>query len=293
MSAEHRLGIDTHAFYDSVDPNREPLPIAHTSEYLDLEQYRDSRFIVMPFVSEHNLYVIKAVKENPRLLGAMLWVNPNSSAPNASEYDDIETVESLLQKDHVVGVKMHPVFIRLPMNDKSYFPYYDAAQRNGVPVLLHASASKKELDSPEMGQEISERFPDLKIIFAHLGGLDAKWIEPAVRLALENPNIYLNTTSLPQLGRGPRTDINTGIKSRLTDLSEDEVRSQLREAIRLLGILLSSDPQKVVAGTDIGYELPENCDLAYGIREAGEEIERMVLTENPYRLFGKNLKPLV
>ncbi len=72
------------------------------------------------------------------------------------------------------GVKMHPDHQSFWVDDATLFPIYEALAESGLILVLHAGENINLPDpargTPERLAGVIKRFPDLKIIVAHLGG---------------------------------------------------------------------------------------------------------------------------
>jgi predicted TIM-barrel fold metal-dependent hydrolase len=105
-------------------------------------------------------------------------------------------------QDNAVGVKVHPEFQNFYVDDEKAFPLYEELQRLKLPILLHCGAEMTSPDnvnvhsSPKGILKVIEKFPELKIIGAHMGGL-LMWEEVLKRLVGEN--IYFDTSDSVRL----------------------------------------------------------------------------------------------
>ncbi|MFC1532591.1 amidohydrolase family protein [Thermodesulfobacteriota bacterium] len=73
-------------------------------------------------------------------------------------------------------VKLHPDYQGFYINDQRMFPFYEAAQTAGMPILFHAGLDNglppPVHATPQKLIEIHKAFPGLPIIAAHMGGED-------------------------------------------------------------------------------------------------------------------------
>lgn len=103
------------------------------------------------------------------------------------------------------GIKV--IAPRRSYNDKSYFPLYARASQLRMPVLFHTGVVHRfprdgfyGTDSSNMRpvylDGIARRFPDLRLIGAHLG---ACWIDEACAVAEANPNVYFDLSGVVTL----------------------------------------------------------------------------------------------
>lgn len=93
-------------------------------------------------------------------------VHPES--PTLAE--DVEAVARAGLK----GIKLHPLYQEFYVDEPRAFPVYEAIRDAGLILLCHAGYDMgfgdDDLASPERFVPVVERFPDLKLVLAHLGG---------------------------------------------------------------------------------------------------------------------------
>lgn len=100
-----------------------------------------------------------------------------------------------LQKNGYKGIKVHPDYQGFYVDEKRMYPFYEAAQSCGFPILFHAGTDRG-LPSPVHAlpkhfAKVRNDFPDLKMIAAHMGG-EGNY-EETKRLLL-GEDIYLDTS---------------------------------------------------------------------------------------------------
>jgi predicted TIM-barrel fold metal-dependent hydrolase len=97
------------------------------------------------------------------------------------------------------GLKLDPSLQRFAIDDaERAFPVYAAAQKLGIPMLIHCGMSwarvgRSSLAQPLLLEPVIEAFPDLRIVIPHLGW---PWAAEAVMLAVKHRNVYLDTSVL-------------------------------------------------------------------------------------------------
>lgn len=79
-----------------------------------------------------------------------------------------------------------------PTSDIAY-DVYDACSENDVPVMVHTGPHGMPFSVPGMFMPVAEDYPELPIIFAHMGGAYTLTQE-AILIAERYDNIYLDTT---------------------------------------------------------------------------------------------------
>jgi uncharacterized protein len=116
------------------------------------------------------------------------WINP----------DDKE-LDGFLAKniDSISLFKIHPSIQRRRITDESYKKYIRLAVENKKPIVVHCGRWK-EIASYEYPLEVAKKYPELKIILAHLGGDQPElYLECAKEVKnLNSKNIYLGTESI-------------------------------------------------------------------------------------------------
>ena len=90
------------------------------------------------------------------------------------------------------GVKIHPDFQKLAIDDPSAIETYRAIARRGMPVLFHMGDLRYDHSHPERLARVLDKIPELRVIAAHFGGYSV-WDE-AVRL-LAGSQAYYDTSS--------------------------------------------------------------------------------------------------
>jgi predicted TIM-barrel fold metal-dependent hydrolase len=74
------------------------------------------------------------------------------------------------------GFKMHPDYQGFFVDERRLFPFYEAAQAEGMPILFHTGVDlglpETVHATPQRLAQVLREFPRLRIIAAHLGGQD-------------------------------------------------------------------------------------------------------------------------
>lgn len=89
------------------------------------------------------------------------------------------------------GIKIHPDFQKLAIDDESAIDTYKAIARRGLPVLFHMGDNRYDFSSPERLTNLLRRVPDLQVVAAHFGG----WNIWPQSLAHPQPESVLYDTS--------------------------------------------------------------------------------------------------
>ncbi|MBI2085893.1 amidohydrolase family protein [Candidatus Daviesbacteria bacterium] len=283
-SSEVEKRIDTHAY---LGKSEVIAVLRSTSPYFKRKEHSDTHFLVMPFEARFNTAILRQVSRNPRFLGMYLMFNPNEALQFWTQADRVENIAALMERDYVVGLKSLPSFYRIRMNDPRYFPYYETARQHGMPVLLHAASSGQDFNSAEMTREVLDRFPDLTIILAHFGGLYPEYMAEAVKLAEECPRLYLNTTTMHQIG-GSRRVSDAGVRVTIMG-SENDTEAMKREAFDIFMGLCKTRPEQILYGSDLGWNPPEESSL-WPVDQVSEALAHTIFIDNPRRIFRTHMK---
>ncbi|MCL2484732.1 MAG: amidohydrolase family protein [Endomicrobia bacterium] len=98
-------------------------------------------------------------------------------------------------KDNACGIKLQSEFQLFFVDDEKAFPMYEELQKLQIPVLFHCgvelSSPGEVRSSPDRILNVMKKFPELKIIGAHMGGF-LMWDEVLEKLA--GKNIYFDTS---------------------------------------------------------------------------------------------------
>jgi uncharacterized protein len=118
------------------------------------------------------------------------------------EYDDWKNEIDGLFRMGCLGIKLHPEFQGIDLADPRLDPFFDAAAGRFI-VLIHMGDTVKSpanFSTPRKLAKILDRFPNLTVVAAHMGGLHF-WEESLEELA--GRDLYFDTSStLPFIDRG-------------------------------------------------------------------------------------------
>lgn len=97
------------------------------------------------------------------------------------------------------GIKIHPDFQRVPIDEPRAIAMYKAIAKAGLPVLFHMGDARYDYSTPERLTNLIRQVPDLIAIAAHFGGWQA-WEHSYEHILPENV-FYDTSSSLMFLGR--------------------------------------------------------------------------------------------
>lgn len=131
-----------------------------------------------------NSYIAKMVSEHPDRFIGLGTLHPDSDEIE----DEVEEIIALGLK----GVKLHPDFVRIALDDPRCERIYRAIEGR-IPVLVHAGDSRYCYSNPEQIKPVLEKHPNLTFIAAHLGGYTV-W-ERAAKELVKYPNLFVDCSS--------------------------------------------------------------------------------------------------
>lgn len=145
--------------------------------------------IIFPFTEGYfnNEDILGYVEENPERLIPFCAVNPWNGQ------EALDDLEECLKKGFK-GVKLHPTLCGFPLsNQKLVNPIFEIVQSYGGVVIVHGSADL--YNCPLEFDRMARRFPQVPLIMVHCGFF-WEW-ELAIEVAMENDNLYLETSRVP------------------------------------------------------------------------------------------------
>jgi predicted TIM-barrel fold metal-dependent hydrolase len=141
-------------------------------------------------IAETIINVIKTYKDK---FFTLLWLNPILSTDF-----NIKVIEKYVINGPINGVKAH---IQMNARDKRMEPLAEALEKYDVPILFHAwykTVEKNIYESdPSDIADLAMRFPDLRILMAHLSGCRKRGVQDIKK----HKNISIDTSgSQPEDG---------------------------------------------------------------------------------------------
>lgn len=96
------------------------------------------------------------------------------------------------------GVKLMPMYAGFFPNDRQFDDFWSYVSRHALPVLLHTgttfiSQAPLECTLPRHLDEVAIRFPDAKLILAHIGH---PYEAEAIVVARKHPHVYVDISAL-------------------------------------------------------------------------------------------------
>lgn len=112
--------------------------------------------------------------------------------------DYMDRLKHAIEELGLKGIKFGPIYNRVSLDDRRLVPVYEYAVANDLPLTLHMGTTYPrdcpiDLGRPIHVEPIALRYPDLKIVMAHLGH---PWYEECIAIVRKQPNVYADTSAL-------------------------------------------------------------------------------------------------
>ncbi len=195
-----------------------------------------------------NDFIFKCLERDPRLMGM---------GSTHAAFDDQEREFERIVEMGLCGIKLHCDFQGFAIDDERMDKAYRLAENYRLPVLFHMGDESSDLTTPMRLRRVMEKFPDLIIIAAHMGGyLQKEWSERY----LVGQNVYF-------------------------DVSEWE---NLMSAEELCDMIERHGREKVLFGCDYPLISPFDAALSFANCGLGSETLHMIFHKNAEKLFKIN-----
>jgi len=238
--------VDVHAHFGKWPF---PIPVRNAEGLLRLMDEAEiemcllsSALAIVYDMREGNRALAEAIAPHPRLRG-YVTLNANYLAESCEEMD------RYLDGETFVGVKIHPSYQGRSAGSVENLRLMEQAAQRGRPLLIHTMGEEAVAETVEA----AARFPEMKVILAHGGGV--AW-QAAASKAGQAPNLYVEFCA-----------------------SACEYW-KVTEGLRLAGA------EKVLFGSDMDLISPHFIRGMYDSSEMDEETRRKVYRDNAIKLFG-------
>lgn len=115
------------------------------------------------------------------------WLNPHLPGEAAK-------LRRLVIDEGFMGVKLHPVLHAFAPDRPLLDPIMAAAEELRVPVLVHTGHPMHA--TPWQAAGLAKRWPSVAVVMEHMG-LQMGWVDSAIEVAGEHPNLILGITAMP------------------------------------------------------------------------------------------------
>ncbi len=155
------------------------------------------RAIVLGFRARHvgvlvpNEYVAEYVRRHPEKLIGFCSIDP-------SDADALEQLDHSIDDLGLRGLKVAPIYQNIHPSDARFVALMERAEARGVPVLIHQGTTfcenvSLELANPVLLQPLALRFPQLRMVIAHMGH---PWIAETLVLIRKHRHLYSDISAL-------------------------------------------------------------------------------------------------
>ncbi|RJP24654.1 MAG: hypothetical protein C4520_03635 [Candidatus Abyssobacteria bacterium SURF_5] len=199
------------------------------------------------------------------------WVCGSADPKNLTA-DVLKSVEADMAEDRIRALKFYIGYQHYYPDDEDCVPLYQLAIKYGLPVIFHTGdcvspMARLRYSHPLTIDDLAFRFPDLKIVMAHIGN---PWIWDAAEVIYKNENVCADLSGLI-----------TGLPAEYKEEYREWVRRQVQDAIYYCGA------DNMMFGTD--YCLishAEAIDFFSHLRIKREDLEK-IFSRTALKLFGK------
>ncbi|MBO6586232.1 MAG: amidohydrolase family protein [Gracilimonas sp.] len=148
----------------------------------------------------HGVYKESFLQEQPERF--MLSYEPDLSLEDhtgaARQFE-----EDVLSGKYAALGELGLVYEGIPLNTPDLYPYYEVAQKHGVPVLIHTGFSGPNPQqvlspafrigtaNPLLVEDVVMDFPDLQIVMMHMGW---PFFDEGLYMLSTYPNVYMETS---------------------------------------------------------------------------------------------------
>ena len=132
-----------------------------------------------------------AVKKYPDKFVGFAAVDPRRR-------DAMELLEHAIEDLGLKGVKFGPIYNGVSLLDPRMEPVYRYCVKNNLPLTMHMGTTYAENAPIEYGRplavdEIASRYPDVKLIMAHMAH---PWSDECIVIARKRPNVYCEVSAI-------------------------------------------------------------------------------------------------
>lgn len=205
-------------------------------------------------IDPSNEYVYKATQSHPDRLLGFGWADPHLGVQKAKD-----TVRRCVEEYGFHGVKLNGAQNEYFVDDPDVsMPVAEEIARTGKLIAFHCGQDAFDRTHPFRIARIARRFPEMKVLVVHMGGVGHPGMSGAVvEMAQECPNVYLVGSMV--------------------------LHTAVLEAIRTLGA------DRVLFGSDTPFALMHVCVAEYNAlldEEVSPTQKAQVMGGNLLRLFG-------
>ncbi len=139
------------------------------------------------------------------------------------ENSDTRNILTYFEGHGFSAIKIHPLMDSYPADSRAVDPVAEAARELGVPLFVHSGHPPFSL--PCQIARLANKHPDTYFVMIHMGHGHGVYIDSAIKAAMEEENIYLETSGMP-------------------------MHTKIKEAFEKI------DPTRILFGTDTPFHHP-------------------------------------
>ena len=197
------------------------------------------------------------------------------------DFSDWDMELSRIHENGIVGIKIHPVYQGVPIDDERYVRILARARELGLLVMIHAGF---DIGFPENDYALPERISraldmaggNVRVILAHMGGWRC-W-DDAVRFFAGRENVYIDTAF--SLGKFvPNGDGYYSDGDECMMLRDDE----------FVGMVRAFGSERVLFGTDLPWASQSDCVRAVMSLGLSDDEKRNILHDNALKILGTSI----
>jgi len=198
-----------------------------------------------------------------------------SADPKSLTDDALARLEADMEAGVIRAVKLYVGYQHFYPDDEDCVPLYRLLLKYDMPVIFHtgdcvSTMARLKFSHPLNIDELAFRFPDLKIVMAHMGN---PWLWDAAEVIYKNENVYADLSGLI-----------TGLDEEYKEEYRKRLLDQLESAIYYCGA------DHIMFGTD--YCLASHADsleFFSGLKIKKSDMEKF-LYKNALKLYGRGEK---
>jgi len=108
----------------------------------------------------------------------------------------LSTVKKHIDREEIVGVKIHPSWHFCYPNDCRYNEFWELAEERNIVVLTHSwnpnvPNKAQKFSDPFLFEDVLKKYPNLKLILAHAGGR-GEYLYKVIGLLKKYSNLYVD-----------------------------------------------------------------------------------------------------
>lgn len=131
-----------------------------------------------------NLYTLETVQQFPERFRGQIFFSPLLG--QGAE----EVIEHYYQSGCFAGIKIHPEYNGLSLNDQRYLPLFAIAGDLNLPILIHTWTLDNDILPLD---RIARDFPQTIFIMGHMGGKERSGFEACLDIVKRHDNVFADT----------------------------------------------------------------------------------------------------